>query len=296
MVVRLDPGLPVVWRTPKSLQIGLDPARVVLSDVSAVQERLLAAVATGTTPLALAALAGRGEAAQAEAAHILKLLEPALERPGRSVRGHVAVCGTDPTVDRIANLLGAEGVRVSIVREEHSAETVEPDVAVIVAHFVLAPWQLSFWLRRDVPQLPVVFSDTGVSVGPVLTPGRGPCLYCLELHRTDADAAWPALATQLLGRRGYAETTLRSTEAATLATRRVLAALGDEHAAPDPAGADRGFVVLGVNGRSTRPVPERHDDCLCSAEALQGIGSDTEPSSAQSPAPPTTGSPTSAHA
>jgi hypothetical protein len=36
-----------------------------------------------------------------------------------------------------------------------------------------------------------------VTVGPVVAAGHGPCLRCLELHRTERDPAWPQLNAQL---------------------------------------------------------------------------------------------------
>lgn len=39
--------------------------------------------------------------------------------------------------------------------------------------------------------------DTTGVVGPLVLPGRTPCLRCLELTRCDLDPAWPALAAQL---------------------------------------------------------------------------------------------------
>ena len=287
MVVRLDPKVPVLWRTPISLQIGLDPARVVMTNVSPLQEQLLAAIVTGTTQHALETLAGRTDFARDEVARLLAMLDPVLERPTPASRAHVAVCGAGPTADRIATLLGSEGIRVSLARDERAAATLDAALAVLVSHYVLPPWHLSFWLRRDVPHLPVVFSDTGVRVGPVLLPGRGPCLYCLEQAHIDEDPAWPALATQLLGRRGPAETSLLSTEAAVLAARRVLDVLaGDDDPDPDT-------VAVRLSGTSTRHAVERHDGCLCSAEALQGIGSEPAPHSGSGPTPSTTGAPPS---
>jgi len=38
------------------------------------------------------------------------------------------------------------------------------------------------------------------TVGPLVLPGRTSCLQCAELHRTDRDPAWPALAVQLAAR------------------------------------------------------------------------------------------------
>ena len=39
--------------------------------------------------------------------------------------------------------------------------------------------------------------DTTGIVGPLVLPGRSPCLRCLDLTRTDLDPTWPAVAAQL---------------------------------------------------------------------------------------------------
>ncbi|WP_052436706.1 hypothetical protein [Georgenia sp. SUBG003] len=72
-----------------------------------------------------------------------------------------------------------------------------PDVLVAVSSGVADPVRLLPLVREDVVHLPVVVGDVDVAVGPLVVPGRGPCTRCLDLHRTDADPAWPALATQL---------------------------------------------------------------------------------------------------
>ena len=45
--------------------------------------------------------------------------------------------------------------------------------------------------------LPVVAQSSRVVVGPWTGLRTGPCLHCLDLHRVDADPAWPALAAAL---------------------------------------------------------------------------------------------------
>lgn len=72
-----------------------------------------------------------------------------------------------------------------------------PAVLVAVSAAVADPVRLLPLVREDVVHLPVVVGDVDVAVGPLVVPGRGPCTRCLDLHRTDADPAWPALATQL---------------------------------------------------------------------------------------------------
>jgi hypothetical protein len=51
--------------------------------------------------------------------------------------------------------------------------------------------------RRRLPHLAVRVRDGVAIVGPLVPPRGGPCLRCLELHRTDRDPAWPRLAAQI---------------------------------------------------------------------------------------------------
>jgi len=51
--------------------------------------------------------------------------------------------------------------------------------------------------ERAAPRLDVYLRDGVVVVGPLVTATGSPCGECLELHRRDRDAAWPALAAQL---------------------------------------------------------------------------------------------------
>jgi hypothetical protein len=60
----------------------------------------------------------------------------------------------------------------------------------------LPPATLGRALRR-VPHLAVWVRDGTVVVGPLVRPGRSTCLACVEAHRRDRDAHWPALAAQL---------------------------------------------------------------------------------------------------
>ena len=47
------------------------------------------------------------------------------------------------------------------------------------------------------PHLSVVVGEAGASVGPLVAASGGPCLRCLDLHRTDDDPRWTALVTHL---------------------------------------------------------------------------------------------------
>lgn len=74
-----------------------------------------------------------------------------------------------------------------------------PDLVVLVAHGAVDPVVVRPLVRDDLPHLPVLVRELDVVVGPLVRPGQGPCLRCLDLHRTDDDPRWPAVATQLTG-------------------------------------------------------------------------------------------------
>lgn len=74
----------------------------------------------------------------------------------------------------------------------------QPAAVVLVADIALDPRRGDLWLRRGVPHLPVVTTGSRAVVGPFVdgTPGA-PCLWCLDLHRSDRDAAWPTVMAQV---------------------------------------------------------------------------------------------------
>lgn len=51
---------------------------------------------------------------------------------------------------------------------------------------------------RGLPHLTVGVRDGVAIVGPLVPVDDGPCLRCIDLHRTDRDPAWPRLAAQLV--------------------------------------------------------------------------------------------------
>ncbi len=50
--------------------------------------------------------------------------------------------------------------------------------------------------RSTIDHLLVVIDEERIRIGPLIRPGQTPCMHCYDLHRTDWDRAWPALATQ----------------------------------------------------------------------------------------------------
>jgi hypothetical protein len=249
MVLRLDPGLPLLWRSPSSVQFGSDEPSAVLSDVTEGEDRLLAALATGVSESGFAMLADSLGVSAERSQALLGAVAPVLARERRSPSRVAAVLGDGALARAIAGLLSASG---SLGAVEDAA------LVVLVADWVVSPADHLRWLNRDVAHLPVVTTERGVTVGPLAEPGVGPCLYCVHLARVDADPAWTAIATQLLGRAGHDLGALAVAEASAFVARRVLERLS-------------GGGAVGVSWRldgegevSARPWA-RHPDCRCAA-------------------------------
>ncbi|MDQ1294455.1 MAG: hypothetical protein QG608_2338 [Actinomycetota bacterium] len=140
------------------------------------------------------------------------------------------------------------------------------DLVVTVEHDVVDAIRAKGFER--VPHLPVLTGPTGTVLGPLVLPERGPCLRCLDLHRSDRDPRWPRVLAELLSRRrveqraGAPEETVLSALAAALAALQVLAFL-DGCVAPPCLGAT--LEIEAPHGLiSRRPWPA-HPSCDCQA-------------------------------
>lgn len=233
MVIRLDPKYPLVWRSPDTIQFGIDRPVLVLPGITRAQEHVLAALRGGVPHAGAVMLGRKAGGAPDDILAFLHALGPVLETTAPDITAPattgaaietvsqaardsasgavpttVYVDGAGPTADRIRGLLRDLGISTWLTGTD-------PDLAVVVGHYVLEPARHRRWLRRDIPHLPVVFSDGEIRVGPLVEPGSGPCLYCLELDRVDEDPAWPAMACQLLSRDAPTETARASIDVAT---------------------------------------------------------------------------------
>lgn len=264
MTLALDPRLPLLWRTPASVQLGVDDPPVTLTEVTTAHERMLAGLAIGLTPEGLLLIGTESGLNREQVDEFTRHIQPALVQVAPSTSACVEIDGCGPTADRLDWRLreaGMEPRRPTTLQRKNPPPqpTSSPDFAIIVGDYVLDPDRRGRWLRRDIPHLPIIFNDTSVTLGPFIEPGTGPCLYCLELHRRDADPAWPALASQLLGRKSTAQSPFVASEVATLATRlvmvRVLTGRGTSSIA----------ITLDVaTGQLSRRSGQPHADCACS--------------------------------
>jgi bacteriocin biosynthesis cyclodehydratase domain-containing protein len=252
MVLRLSPDVPVVWRNPFDVQLGVDDVRLVLRDVSPGQERLLAALTAGVSEAGYSMIAQSASMNSAEADALLAALASDLVPPPATATARVEVLGSGPVASGLAAVLA------------DSSAAGPPGLAVLVADWVVSPADHSAWLRRDIPHLPLVLGDGGATIGPFVEPGVGPCLHCVHRAREDADPAWPAIATQLWGRRAPNLDAVTVAEVIAFAARRIRerVALGPHPVAVEHASSWRLAAADGsVSERSWR----RHPECLCGA-------------------------------
>lgn len=263
MTLTLDPRLPVVWRTPDSVQVGVDTPAAVLNAITTAHERMLTALAVGLTPEGLRLIGTESGLTAEQVAEFAVAIAPALVMPTPAPRAIVHVDGVGATADRLEWRLreaGLEPRRVSTSdffdRARTPVQTIE--LAVIVGDFVLDPERRGRWLRRDIPHLPIVYGDTSVTVGPFIEAGAGPCLYCLELHHTESDTAWPVLASQLLGKASMAQTPFFASEVATFAARSVLSRVNNGAASTATA-----FIVSEGTGHISERTLVAHPACAC---------------------------------
>ena len=106
-------------------------------------------------------------------------------------------------------------------------------------------------------------------VGPLVIPGVTSCLRCADLHRSDRDAAWPAVAAQLRDTVGTADrATVLATAALALSQvdrviRAVRAAATCDQAREPPSTLDTTLEFDVATGSIAARRWSRHPRCPC---------------------------------
>lgn len=133
------------------------------------------------------------------------------------------------------------------------------DLVVHVEHWVADPVRHAPHMTNGVAHLSVVLREASVLVGPLVLPGRTPCLRCVDAHRTELDPTWPTVAAQLAVTRSEcpAETALAAVGGA-LATVQALAHLDGR---PVAGGAVTDVGLPDLVPRVWQVTP--HPECGC---------------------------------
>lgn len=125
------------------------------------------------------------------------------------------------------NVAAQQAIRRISSRAAASAETANGQPNLII---LCQPWTAhdplqAHALADEAAHLAVAVREGTVVIGPLVLPGRTSCLHCAELHRTDRDPGWPAVAAQLVAGSSRAinePTSVLATLAAALAAGQVL--------------------------------------------------------------------------
>ena len=200
--------MPVLLRPDGAVQVGWDPRRAVLvRPPDGATPATLAALLRGMqVPLGMAEL-HRLAATHGLAGNVVEQILEALVRSG-VVRGRarqpasralsIRVHGRGPFSDLLVEALRRSGARIA--QTSHADATVSAasaDMVVLSDYLVADPRLVRDLHTAGVPHLPVRVRDGAGLVGPLVIPGVTSCLSCADLHRTDRDGAWPAVAAQL---------------------------------------------------------------------------------------------------
>ena len=265
-MLRLAPSHPPLWRTPTSVQLGIDDERP-LTGLQPWQERLLDALVDGIPDGRLVPLARELGAGPDEANAFLSRIRDALvadAAPVPPVRIELpADLGHDDETTLVAGLAAA-GLEIDAC--ERWALPPGPGPVVVVAAQLIDPHRAARLAAEDTPHLPIELAGDRVVVGPLVVPGRTACIACLHADRRDRDPEWPLVAAQLLARPSVATEPLLLVEAAALAAR--LLRTGD---------AGRSVVLTAADGQRETRAHRPHAACLC--RSPEGIWSAAAPGS-----------------
>ncbi|WP_193043864.1 cyclodehydratase [Mycolicibacterium baixiangningiae] len=275
----LNTALPVLLRPDGAVQVGWDPRRAMLVHPPAgltatALAELLRGLQAGMTMPDLCAEAGRsGTVDPADLAELVAALAGAgvltVGPPRRSRTPSVRIHGRGPLSDLLVASLRCSGARVGHTRAPKApAPPDATDLVVLADYLVTEPRVVRDLHTARLPHLPVRMRDGAGLIGPLVFPGRTSCLSCADLHRSDRDAAWPAVAAQLRGTVGSAD---RATVLATAAValdqiHRVLRAVrdtGDPAAAAAPDATDTTWEFDVATRTTVVRRWSRHPRCTC---------------------------------
>jgi hypothetical protein len=260
-MLRLDPAYPPVWRDEHTLQFG-DEARAVIAEAEPWHEWLVHALRTGVSANDAITLAASLGADRAAVTGMLEQLAPVLcsDAPRTRVGFEVS--------DAIDGAVAVAVIRLLDTSVELVTDPDERCTVVMLESFVADPARYRGHLRDERPHLPIILAGDQVHVGPLVTPGDGPCLACDAAHRRDEDAAWPSIAAQLMSQPAPPVAAALVGEAVAYAARLLTGQL------PSPAARRRmTFSASSPHRQSAWPVA--HPACACRslAESATAAGS-----------------------
>jgi bacteriocin biosynthesis cyclodehydratase domain-containing protein len=272
----LNPAMPVLSRPDGMVQVGWDPRRAVLvrppsgMTPSGLGD-LLRTLQSGATDAEM-----RGMADGVDASAVGDLLAALVDAgvamampPPRTCSASIRIHGRGPLSDLLNSALRCSGARIKQSSQPHAAVTAgSTDLVVLSDALVADPRMLRDLHTARIPHLPVRVRDGSGLVGPLVVPGMTSCLRCADLHRSDRDAGWPAVAAQLRDAVGSADraTVLATAALALNQVDRVIAAVrggvGMDRAPHPPSTLDTTLEFDVNTGSTVARRWSRHPRCI----------------------------------
>jgi bacteriocin biosynthesis cyclodehydratase domain-containing protein len=269
----LSAATPVLLRPDGAVQVGWDPRRAVLvrppTGVStATLAEMLRSMQGGVTTDNLQARFGFDPAELIAPLVDAGIVTRVARRRARSPA--IRIHGRGPLSDLLTGALRCSGARITHSSRTHAGVPPEPTDLVVLADFLVSDPRMVHELHAaGVPHLPVRVRDGTGLIGPLVIPGVTSCLDCADLHRSDRDAAWPAVAAQLRDTVGSADraTVLATAALALNQVDRVIRAIRDGQdvdKAPEPPPTLDAMLEFDVSAGSIEARRwSRHPRCTC---------------------------------
>ncbi|GLZ30766.1 thiamin biosynthesis protein [Lentzea sp. NBRC 105346] len=242
-------------RGPGELQIGVDPRHaVVVGELpEAFVDELLALDGRHTVAELGERVRERGED-PAELMSVLAHLDEAgvLDRPRPSAPPGIAVHGEGELAETIRALLGEPPAK--------------PELTIVTGF--PAPEVVARLMHDRTPHLAVRAREGVGVVGPLVLPGRTSCLTCADLHRTDRDPCWPAIAAQLVARKPPEDKILATATAALSVTQALLIVDFVRGGRTRPPTWNAALELHPASGECSQRSWQPHPDCACSAHNM----------------------------
>lgn len=199
----------------------------------------------------------------------------------RLTAASVTVLGSGSLVLTLCRLLLEAGVGLLVVEDQRVVTELgrqfpdhrlrgpgggHPDLVVLVGWHVLDPVRERPLAQAGLAHLVVTIGEVSTRVGPVLSDAGPVCRNCLELWECEADACWPAVATQARLLRPTEVDPLILAQAAAVAARAVTEYLaGDDQVMAFWHSTSVSVDGTRVTGRLRQWQP--HPQCLCAKAA-----------------------------
>ncbi len=222
------------------------------------RQRIVIAGATrlGVTLAATLAAAGVGQISVLDAGRT----GPGDLTPAGAGRSDVGRLRQDVAADAVAR---AGGRAIPAPEDGALLSGPAPDLVMLIGAGAADASTADDLMGHDIPHLSVLSQEDDVVVGPLVRPGLGPCLRCLDLHRCDRDPAWPSILAQLIGRPAATspgEESVLAVRGAGLAAMQALAYLDGVR---EPASAGATLEIVLPDGLVARRPWTMHPRCGC---------------------------------